>query len=418
MSFELALIAKLIETRDMRLVRAKKVTEDFFYDPIASEMFTFVKKHFVQYGEVPTMKVVAHNFPTNAKTLKAGDDDLAVLCDKVKEKRLYNDMGELVKDVMKSAIEDPFEALTLLRSGISGMSVYNINNQDIDITKCKREGISEYNAVKNAEGILGIPYPWPTLNKISMGIHAGELIVIYARPKSGKTWILSYIALVAHMHKKRVLFLTKEMGRDQIRRRCVAIYAKVDYEAYRQGKLTNRQFLEFQENLESLEEMDVPFIVSQVESTGPDVLLDVESKIEEYDPDLVCFDGVYLCAEEWLDVAKLTRGLKAIAQKKAVPIACTTQRNRQGGNSKKGYGDLSDLAYGDSFGQDADMLLRLHRDQQQEENDELLITLPGVREAKKTSFAINFFVATNFDEKITYGEGSNLRPTGTTKAYS
>lgn len=400
MSFELSLVSKLIETRDFRLVRSKKISEDFFYDPVACQMFTFIKNHFIKYGEVPSAKVFSHEFPTSAKTLKPCYDALAVVCDKLKEKKLYNDMGEMVKDVMKVSIEDPYEAFTMLRNGVSSLTTYHSENKDIDITKCRNEVLSEYDAIKSASGIIGIPYPWPSMNKITMGIHSTELIVIYARPKSLKTWFMTCMALTAHAHNKRVLYLTKEMSRDQIKRRAVAVFTGVEYELYRSGKLTKKQHADFQDNLEAFEESNNPFIVSQVEGQGQEVIMDVAAKIDEYEADICFFDGVYLCANDWLEIAKLTRGLKGVALEKGCPIVCTTQRNRSG-RGKSG-GDMSDIAYGDSFGQDADVLMRLHYDQMQEENQELLVTLPGARESKKTSFTINAKVASDFSEKFGY----------------
>lgn len=416
MSFELRLLSSILDDRDLSSIRKKKITADFFFDPRAKELFKFIQLHYVKYGQVPSLEVVKHDFPSIAEDLpKFVDDSPDVLCDKVREKKVYTDIAKGMEEVVTELKADPMEAFKLLREKVTSLTAEHSEDKAMDITRCKEEILNEYDTILNSGGMLGIPYPWPTLNKITMGMNGGELIVVYARPKSLKTWVTIKIAQSAQQHKKRVLFATKEMNVEQIRRRAVALFCGLDYEAYRAGKLTTRQLKEFRENLDAFEE-NPPFVVTNISSFGLEAIVDFRAKIEEYDAEVAFFDGIYLCARDWQELAQVTRTVKSLAQEKHIPIIINTQKNRTGSDSRKkgGTDDLSDLAYGDSLGQDADLLLRLHYDDFQKQNKELLITLPGVRESKGASFTINAKVAGDLSEKwvdperkqeeIAYGE--------------
>jgi hypothetical protein len=78
-----------------------------------------------------------------------------------------------------------------------------------------------------------------------------------------------------------------------------------------------------------------------------------------------------------------------------IPIIGTAQENRQGRT-----------AYSDSFTQDCEVLFQTTRGKNAEENDEVVIHTPALREAKLNGFAIHALPCTSFEEKYSVEEES------------
>ncbi len=408
MSFEMKLIGKLLKERNITVVRKRKLTADFFYDERARILFNFISNHHLQHGEVPSFELVQHEYPELVKTLPRSKDSLSALCEKLTDKKLQNDLKKAlleIKDLLKEK-HSVREALGVFKEKAMKLSVIHNADTDLDVTQCKEAMLNEYRFYKEAGGMLGIPYPWPTLNKITQGLLPGQLVVIYASPKKMKTWLALKIGMHCHANKRRVVFASKEMSPELLRKRLVALYAGLIYKTFKDGLLTGQEEKDFCDTLDALSETKGLF-VSQIRGMGLQAVHDFEAKLTEYDAEVGFFDGVYLCSptRDWKEIAQITTHLKSLAQQKNIPIIITTQQNRYSANGGTRSGkdenedDGKDLAFSASFQQDADLLMKIYYGEQEKENNELRIVLPSVRESEGTSFVINARVANDFSEK-------------------
>jgi replicative DNA helicase len=218
-----------------------------------------------------------------------------------------------------------------------------------------------------------------------------------------KTWLLIASAVHAFKMGKRPLLISKEMPTDQIRRRVHALFSGIDYTALRTGRLTPREEKHYFEDLEAFSEHD-PFILSGDDEDKGGVM-SVATKIREYDPDVVYIDGVYLMHDDrtnkrtsdWQGIAHITQDLKRMAKQLDIPVIGSTQANR---SAEKSKGESkSEVAFGDSFTQDADYLIRIIHEKQQQEDKEAIITLPVIRESAGCTFTINAFIAKDLSQK-------------------
>jgi len=92
------------------------------------------------------------------------------------------------------------------------------------------------------EGIAGIPTGLLDLDKLLMGLHEKELVVIAARPSKGKTSLAFQIALNVARNGEPVLFASLEMSELSIGQRALANLARVDGDTVRGGrKATTRE---------------------------------------------------------------------------------------------------------------------------------------------------------------------------------
>ena len=400
-NFEKVLITKILETGDMNTVVKRKIQADFFMLPEARAAYEFIIKHYRRFGTTPSVELFRKSFKTFK--LRTTTDTLEAVCEQLRRAKLYADLADMMDEALRLNREDPLDALDHIRSQITSLTSTHIVTRDADLTRSIEETKAEYLRVKEGAGIVGVPWPWEKLNESTLGAQRGEVVYFYARPKSLKTWLLIKAAVHAFKMGKRPLLISKEMPTDQIRRRVHACFSGVDYHAVRTGKLTAKEERLYFEDLEAFSEND-PFILSGDDEDKGGVM-SVSAKIKEYEPDVVYLDGVYLMHDDrtnkrtsdWQGIAHITQDLKRMAKQLDIPVIGSTQANR---SAEKSKGESkSEVAYGDSFTQDADYLIRIIYEKQQQEDNEAIITLPVIRESAGCTFTINAFIAKDLSQK-------------------
>jgi replicative DNA helicase len=227
-------------------------------------------------------------------------------------------------------------------------------------------------------------------------------IVIYGRPKSMKTWIALKMAVHAYVEaRRRVLFYSREMPPEEVLERVACILAKVDYTEFINGRLqpelAQRAFLMLHEladdeRMVGSQGAVMPYfiVVSDREASDGGGVSWLSAKIEEYKPDVVFADGMYLMKDDrtksrtidWKNITHISQDMKHMARRFEIPIVGITQANR---SAEKAKGeDLTELSYSDAIGQDADAVFRTSATRLVDPNTKktyasLLITAPGLR---------------------------------------
>ena len=187
----------------------------------------------------------------------------------------------------------------------------------------------------------------------TMGWHPGEFISIVSRPAVGKTFMLVVFAEYAWANGLNVLFINNEMSEEQIGKRFDAVHFKLPYKEFRAGLLPDELEKRYFEGLQELEGENPIWVISDVSG-----VMSIASKIDQYKPDIVMIDGMYLLNDDqkgdsrWERVTNVSRDLKKLAQQKRVPIIATTQFNRATDETRVERVTLSNIGFSDSLGQD------------------------------------------------------------------
>jgi replicative DNA helicase len=400
-NFENVLITKILETGDLTTVIKRRITQDFFVLPENRAAFDFIIKHSRRFGATPSVELFRKSFKNF--NLRSTSDTLEAICEQLRHAKLYIDLADMMDEALRLNRENPLDALDHVRAQISSLTSTHVITRDSDLTRAIEESKSEYLRVKDGAGIVGIPWPWDKLNETTLGAQRGELVFIYGRPKSLKSWLIIVAAVHAFKMGKKPLLISKEMPTDQIRRRVHALFSGVDYTALRTGRLSPREERRYFEDLEAFSEND-PFILSGDDEDKGGVM-SVAAKIKEYDPDVVYIDGVYLMHDDrtnkrtsdWQGMSHITQDLKRMAKQLDIPVIGTSQANR---SAEKSKGESkSEMSFSDSFTQDADYLIRSIHEKQQQEDKEAILTLPVIRESAGCTFKINAHVANDFSQK-------------------
>lgn len=420
-------ICKIVETQDFHSVAKLKIDESFFLsDSQTKEVFRWIRDHFHNehtYGSVPSWQLLSqrfYGFPWSYSY-----DSLATLCQELRRHKMRVDLQNTADEIMQMADQDPLAAMSILRSAATTMSTQHEITSDMLLSNAYEQLQADYDMIANANGVTGIPFPWEILNDDTQGMQPGQFIVLYGRPKSMKTWIALIIAVFAYLKGLRVLVWSLEMNEMQLLRRVASIVAQVDYDHFKKGKLDPAtaahvwQILMFirDEEMQKINGLGhtPALLVTQPrgESSGTSAL---QAKITEFNPDLVVVDGMYLMRDDrqkvrsidWKAVAHISQDLKQTARIFQIPIIGVTQANR-GADKDPKKADLAELAYADAIAQDCDLCLRVHKQKDQNTNDwEIVLSIPGGRETQLDGFVIHGMAATNFTfKRATFQDPNN-----------
>lgn len=396
--FESALLTKILDDRDIRSVIKEKLTSEFMYEPTCKAAFLYLMAWYnnPNYGDVPSWETFLDSF--SHFEINRVDESMKALCDKVRERKIYSDVASLIQEVADVTSGDPLGGFDLLKNKVVSLTAAHT----VDETSTVKSSIglirSEYMAMKEgATGLKGYPYPWPALNEATLGLQAQQLVFVYGRPKTKKTWIILYMAVHLWRHGLRPIIFSQELSDIEIKRRFVALATGVNYDKFLRGTLPADIEAEFFDNLDIFEESEeVPVSIL---SAGESCIPDLTSKIDEYRANVVLIDGFNYLSTDWKELAEITRAVKRVGQAKKLPLIASTHANRSRNKKADTRDAADDFAYGDSFYQTCDLALRVTSDIEDLKARQVKLFTSAIREGKSVEFTIHTYLAENMTQK-------------------
>ena len=235
--------------------------------------------------------------------------------------------------------------------------------------------------VKNKGGITGLSTGFPTLDRMTSGLHEAEMFVIAARPSMGKTAFAMNIAEhVALDAGKAVAVFSLEMSAQQLVQRLLCSHARVDSKALRDGFIGNREMGNIGKAAGDLSKAKI-FVD---DTAGLDILA-LRAKARRLQKregiELVVIDYLQLLrspskrAQEnrQIEIAEISYGIKALAKELKIPVIVLAQLNRNPESrtgESKGRPRLSDLRESGTIEQDADVVGLLVREKYYADDEE------------------------------------------------
>lgn len=207
------------------------------------------------------------------------------------------------------------------------------------------------------------------LDSIIGGIEGSQLVVIGARPRTGKTALaLQWSIHIAGMHRKPVLFVSLEMGRRELADRMLSMLSEVDG-----SKLRTPRFLDH-EQLSSLEQAQhvvttfAPIFIDDTPELSASLIASHARKVKaKHGLGAVFVDYLQLIAADnpkeprQEQIAKISRRLKTLARELDVPVVALAQLNRDPEKREDQKPRMADLRESGQIEQDAHAIIMLHR---------------------------------------------------------
>jgi replicative DNA helicase len=229
------------------------------------------------------------------------------------------------------------------------------------------------NSYKNKKAVTGIRSQFYDLDELTSGFQSSDLLILAARPSVGKTSFALNVAVnVATTEKIPVAIFSLEMSKEQVVERILCSYAEVDMKKLRSGDVDEKSMERIGNAISVFYETPI-----YIDDT-PDVsILDVRSKARRLYSDkgkfLLMIDYLQLMhSQERVEnrvqeISKITRQMKNLARELNIPIVLLSQLSRDIEKRQDKRPLLSDLRESGSIEQDADVVMFLHR---VDENDQ------------------------------------------------
>ena len=227
------------------------------------------------------------------------------------------------------------------------------------------------------ESLRGVPSGYPDLDHLLAGFQKSDLIILAARPSVGKTTFALDIARKAAVeHGVPVGIFSLEMGSNQLTDRLLASQSKVDSWKLRTGKLdSDEEYDRIQQAMEVLSEAPI-YIDDNSGATVLQMRANCRKLQSEKDLGLIIIDYLQLLtpaahlqsAGTVQQITEISRSLKHLARELNVPVIALSQLSRAV-EQRGGTPRLSDLRDSGSIEQDADVVMFLHRDLKEGDDD-------------------------------------------------
>lgn len=371
---ELRLISRAIRTRDITVILEYGLKEDWFYVDENRSVWKFILNHWSKYQEVPTAVTVKDNFPTYR--LLNVEDSIEYLLDQLVEYRRRQKAIEIIQDAADSIAEgDHASAIATMSSGIAKIADEGVgSSRDVNLTSEPLNRYDEYLAVKTRpNGLIGMATGFSLIDQATAGLQPGQLVVIIAPPKTGKSVVALQTAVNLHNDGFVPMFQSFEMSSHEQQTRHDAMRSNISHARLTRGALKVDEEVRYQKMLKKMETMHNFYLT---DGPAADTISGLAAKIEKIQPDVVFVDGVYLMTDEVSGEANtakaltnITRSLKKLAQKIEKPIVITTQVLEW--KMKKNRVSASSIGYSSSFFQDADVILALERQDEEDDSSRL-----------------------------------------------
>jgi len=218
------------------------------------------------------------------------------------------------------------------------------------------------------EGMIGVPTGFADLDRLTNGLHPGQMIVLAARPAIGKSTLGLDIARSASIkHGLTSVIFSLEMSRTEITMRMLSAEAKIPLQKLRQGKLADSDWTKMARTMGELS--DAPLFIDDSPNMS---LMEIRAKCrrlkQRHDLKIVIIDYLQLMSSgkrvesRQQEVSEFSRALKLLAKELEVPVIAISQLNRGPEQRTDKKPQMSDLRESGSIEQDADMVILLHRE--------------------------------------------------------
>jgi len=251
-------------------------------------------------------------------------------------------------------------------------------------------------AVSRGDRITGVPTGFDRFDRMTAGLHEGDLTIVAARPGMGKTSFVLNVAANVGSPKNRELasdpnqrwedagvgavVFSLEMPREQLANRMVCSEARIDVSKMRTGLLNGQEWSKLTQAASFLGSLPI-----WIDDSPGLSILELRAKVRRLQSEFDMRDGegrktrkIGLVVVDYLqlmkgrdgvqsreqEISEISRGLKGLAKELEVPVIALSQLNRavETRSEKSKRPQISDLRESGAIEQDADNIVFIYRD--------------------------------------------------------
>ncbi|MVA75154.1 replicative DNA helicase [Auraticoccus sp. F435] len=229
--------------------------------------------------------------------------------------------------------------------------------------------LDEIEALGSRSGdMAGVPTGFIELDELTGGLHAGQMIILAARPAVGKSTLgLDFARACAIKNGLCAAIFSLEMSKTEITMRLLSAEAQIPLNHIRKGTMTDEDWTRLAKKMGEVSEAPL-FVDDSPNLTMMEIRAKARRLKQRHDLKLIVIDYMQLMTSgkkvesRQLEVSEFSRQIKLLAKELEVPIVAMSQLNRGPEQRTDKKPMLSDLRESGSLEQDADMVILLHRE--------------------------------------------------------
>lgn len=230
------------------------------------------------------------------------------------------------------------------------------------------EAVDDIEEAQNRTGgFTGVPTGITDFDRLTNGLHPGQMIVVAARPAMGKsTFGIDIVRSASIKHKMSSVVFSLEMSRNEIATRILAAEGRIHMTKLRNGDMDESDWQRLAAAQSRM--ADAPLFIDDSPNMS---LMEIRAKCrrlkQRHDLKLVVIDYLQLMSSgkrvesRQQEVSEFSRALKLLAKEIEVPVIAISQLNRGPEQRTDKRPAISDLRESGSIEQDADMVVLIHR---------------------------------------------------------
>ena len=285
----------------------------------------------------------------------------------------YSPKGKDIKMVLDEAEREVFAIAEKRSSSTEGpQNVLSV----LESTIARIETLGK---LENHNGVTGVTTGFVELDKKTAGLQPSDLIIVAARPSMGKTTFAMNLCENAVMASdKPVLVFSLEMPAEQIMMRMIASLARVDQTKIRTGQNLDETEWSKIASVFGMFKQKNNLYIDDSSGLTPTELRSRARRVyrENGGLSMIMVDYLQLMRapafsdNRTLEIAEISRSLKALAKELEVPVVALSQLNRTLEQRADKRPVNSDLRESGSIEQDADLIMFIYRDEVYNDNSE------------------------------------------------
>lgn len=322
--------------------------------------------------------------------------------------------------------KQPEKALEVLTQCVLGLAMQKSSKQITDFRNAYDIIIPAYQSKFVSEAVNGLMYGWPTMDKATGGLRAGDMVSFVGRPGKGKTFQMLYAALYGwnqagqlHLALESAagsdtqmeipdngsrMFVSMEMSTIAIMERMAAMQTHVGMTKLKNAAFGTQKYNQLKKGLTEVHGFGEPFwiIDGNLAATVEDIWL-LQRQLK---PDATFIDGGYLVKhpterDRFRRVAENADLMKGELASEA-PLTVSWQFAKSASKKKKGEKvDGDDVGYSDAIFQVSSILAGLFEPDTVETLKERQVEILKGRGGETGGFRTNWdFVNMDFSEIV------------------
>jgi replicative DNA helicase len=317
-------------------------------------------------GRASTIAGLVNTVPTSANAVSYAH--------LVARKALYRRLIQAAGTIAALAYQEEEDALEQAEQAIYALGAAEATtNEAAPMAQVMTDCLQQLDTVHSRRSeVIGVPTGFRALDVPLGGLQSSDLVVLAARPGTGKTALaLNMAASAACEQHINVGVFSLEMNRQQLGLRLLAMATQIDQQRLRMGWVHDDEWQGIIEQMERLSE--APIWIDDTPGLSLATLRSKARRLHAQHPlGLLIIDYLQLMQASLdgkryqnreQEIAEISRGLKGLAKELHVPVLALAQLSRAVESRASKIPQLSDLRESGAIENDADVVLFIYREE-------------------------------------------------------